>query len=107
MTAAMPAAGSWKAEANCSNEADSMKWQVGVDGRTIDVDSEQLASVKQVEPGVYWVLLDGLSFEIRIIEGPQGLSAEAGGRRFQVDVRDPRDTSRGTRLSIGTGRQNV
>ena len=56
-----------------------MKWQVAVDGRTIDIDSEQLASVIQVEPGVYSVLLDGASYEIRVIETSQGLSAEVGG----------------------------
>jgi biotin carboxyl carrier protein len=84
-----------------------MKWQVAVDGRTIEIDSEQLASVFQVEPGVYSVLLDGVSYEVRLTQSSQGLSAEAGGRRFAVGVRDPRDTSRGERASIGSGRQNV
>ncbi|MGA2878376.1 MAG: biotin/lipoyl-containing protein [Bryobacteraceae bacterium] len=84
-----------------------MKWQVAVDDRTIEIDSGQLASVTEVEPGVYAVLLDGASFEIRLTETSQGLSAEAGGRRFTVEVRDPRDTSRGFRGSVGSGRQNV
>jgi biotin carboxyl carrier protein len=84
-----------------------MKWQVAVDGRTIQVDSEQLASVIPVEPGVYSVLLDGASCEIRLIETSQGLGAEVRGRRFNVEVHDPRDTSRGARASLGSGRQNV
>ena len=84
-----------------------MKWQVAVDGRTIDIDSEQLASVIQVEPGVYSVVLDGASYEIRVIETSHGLSAEVGGWKFSVEVRDPRDTSRGARASIGSGRQNI
>ncbi len=84
-----------------------MKWQVAVDGRTIEIDSEQLASVIQVEPGVYSVVLDGASYEIRVIETSHGLSAEVGGWRFSVEVRDPRDTSRGARASIGSGRQNI
>jgi len=84
-----------------------MKWQVAVDDRVVEINSEQLASVAEVEPGVYSVLLDGASFEIRLIETSQGLSAEAGGRRFAVEVRDPRDTSRGARGSVGSGRQNV
>ncbi len=84
-----------------------MKWQVAVDDRIIEIDSEQLDSVTQVEPGVFSVLLDGASFEIRLVETSQGLSAEAGGRRFKVEVRDPRDTSRGSRGSVGSGRQNV
>jgi biotin carboxyl carrier protein len=84
-----------------------MKWQVAVDGRTIEIDSERLASVIQVEPGVYAVLLDGASYEIRLVETSQGLLAEVGGRRFSVEVSDPRDTSRGSRASLGSGRQNV
>jgi biotin carboxyl carrier protein len=84
-----------------------MKWQVAVGDRTLEIDSEQLGSVAQVEPGVYSVLLDGASYEIRLIQTSQGLSAEAGGRRFAVEVRDPRDTTRGARASIGSGRQNV
>jgi biotin carboxyl carrier protein len=84
-----------------------MKWQVAVDGRTFEIDSEGLSSVRQVEPGVYSVLLDGVSYEIRAIQTPQGLSVEAGGRRFKVEVRDPRDASPGSRGAIATGRQNV
>jgi biotin carboxyl carrier protein len=84
-----------------------MKWQVAVDNRTIEIDSAQLASVIEVEPGVYSVLLDGASYEIRLVETSQGQSAEAGGRRFEVEVRDPRDTSRSSRAAVGSGRQNV
>jgi biotin carboxyl carrier protein len=84
-----------------------MKWQVAVDGRTVDIDSGQLASVTLVEPGVYSLLVDGASYEVRLIETPQGLRAEAGGRKFAVEVSDPRDTSRGSRTSIGSGRQSI
>jgi biotin carboxyl carrier protein len=84
-----------------------MKWLVAVDGRSIEIDSEQLVSVKEVEPGVYSVLLDGCSYEIRLLETSQGPSAEAGGRRFIVDVRDPRDASRRSGGAVGSGRQNV
>ena len=84
-----------------------MKWQVAVGSRTVEIDSEQLSGVKQVEPGVYSVLLEGASYEIRIIETAHGLSAEVGGRRFAVEVRDPRDTGRGSNTSISSGRQNV
>ena len=84
-----------------------MKWLVAVDGRSIEIDSEQLVSVKEVEPGVYSVLLDGASYEIRLLETSQGLSAEAGGRRFIVDVRNPRDASRSSSAAVGSGRQNV
>jgi biotin carboxyl carrier protein len=84
-----------------------MKWQVAVDNRTIEIDSELLASVGRVEPGVYSVLLDGASYEICVIETSQGLRAEVAGRRFNVEVRDPRDASRDSRGSIRSGRQSV
>jgi biotin carboxyl carrier protein len=90
-----------------------MKWQVVVDGRAIEIDSQQLASVLQVEAGVYSVLLDGASYEIRIQPSGHRLTASAvvtasvAGRRFDVEVRDPRDASRSSSAAVGSGRQNV
>jgi biotin carboxyl carrier protein len=84
-----------------------MKWQVAVDDRTIEIDSEQLTAVTQVEPGVYSMLLNGASYEVRLTGSPKALHAEVAGRRFSIEVRDPRDTSRTSRASIGSGRQNV
>ncbi len=90
-----------------------MKWQVVVDGRAIEIDSRQLDSVLQVESGVYSVLLDGASHEIRIQQSGHGSTASAGltasvaGRRFAVEVRNPRDASRGSRAAVGSGRQSV
>jgi biotin carboxyl carrier protein len=84
-----------------------MKWNVVVDGRDIEIDSKQLDAVAQVEPGVFSVLVNGLSYEVCLVEAPNGVSAEAGGRRFTVEVHDPRDMSRNSRASIGSGRQNI
>jgi biotin carboxyl carrier protein len=84
-----------------------MKWQVVVDGRAIEIDSQQLDSVLPVEPGVYSVLLDGASYEIRIQPSPEGLTASVADQRFAVEVRNPRDASRSSRSTIGSGRQNV
>jgi biotin carboxyl carrier protein len=84
-----------------------MKWQVVVDGRAIEIDSQQLDSVVQVGAGVYSVLLDGASYEIWIQQSPEGLTASVAGRRFSVEVRNPRDASRSSRAAIGSGRQNV
>ncbi len=60
-----------------------------------------------MEPGVYSVLLDGASFEIRIPHSREGLTASVPGRQFAVEVSDPRDASRSSRAAIGSGRQNV
>lgn len=84
-----------------------MKWQVAVNGRTIEVDADQLQAVTQVEPGVYSVLLEGVSYEIRVTRNAQEFSAETNGRRFAVEVGDPRDTSRASRASMGSGRQKI
>jgi biotin carboxyl carrier protein len=89
-----------------------MKWQVTVDGRTVEIDSEQLAGVRQVEAGVYSVLLEGASYEIRIHSSPPGspqagMMASVAGRQFAVEVGNPRDASRSSRTALGSGRQNV
>ena len=85
-----------------------MKWQVTVDGRTVEIDSEQLAGVRQVEAGVYSVLLEGASYEIRIHSSRQGgMMASVAGRQFAVEVANPRDASRSSRTALGSGRQNV
>jgi biotin carboxyl carrier protein len=63
--------------------------------------------VKEVEPGVYSVLVEGRSFEVRAVSMPDGLHVHVGGRQFSVEVRDPRDASRLSRAATGSGRQNI
>jgi biotin carboxyl carrier protein len=84
-----------------------MKCQVAVNGRSIEIDSELVGTVAQVEPGVYSVLVDGASYEIRLAGTTEKLSANVDGLAFDVEVRDPRDTSRAARASIGSGRQDI
>jgi len=84
-----------------------MKLQVVVDGRTIEIDSGQLKNARQVEPGVYSVLVDGVSYEVRVQSSPPGLIASADGRQFAVEVRNPRDAGRSSHAAAGSGRQNV
>jgi hypothetical protein len=57
------------------------KWQILIDGREVEIDPQSLESVKQVEPGVYSVLLEGRSLEVRAVPGPDGLSVEAAFHR--------------------------
>ncbi|MBZ5611793.1 MAG: biotin/lipoyl-binding protein [Acidobacteriia bacterium] len=84
-----------------------MKWQVLVDGRPVEITKEQLDNARQVEPGVYSLLIEGKSIEVRLAPGAQGSTAVAGGRRFAVEVRNPRNASRGSRTALGAGRQKV
>jgi biotin carboxyl carrier protein len=84
-----------------------MKLQIMVNGRAVEVDSEDLNGVAQVEPGVYSVLMEGRSFEVRAIRTGAGVRVELDGRRFTAEVRDPRDRGHKPAAALGTGRQNV
>jgi biotin carboxyl carrier protein len=69
---------------------------------------EGRASVVQVEPGVFSILRDGRSFEVRVVPGPEGAySAVLNGIRSQIEIRDPRAFARKDRAGLGEGRQNV
>lgn len=84
-----------------------MKWQILVDGRPVEIDTDRLEAVTEVEPGVYSVVLDGVSREVRIEQTALGVSAEAEGRRFSVEVSNPRDVRRGSEAARGSGRQSI
>jgi biotin carboxyl carrier protein len=84
-----------------------MKWQILVDGHAVEIDPQNLETVKEVEPGVYSVLLEGRSFEVRAVASAGGLQMYAGGVRSTAEVRDPRDASRRSRAAVGSGRQNI
>jgi biotin carboxyl carrier protein len=84
-----------------------MKWEVSVNDRILELDPTQLASAEEVEPGVYSVLDQGRSYEVRIVKAPAGWNVEAGGHPFAVEVRDPRDASNRSKKALGAGRQNI
>ena len=64
----------------------------------LDDGAERRANVEIPEPCVYSVLMDGRSYEARVEEGPGALVVVIDGRRFEIEVRDPR------RLSAQVGR---
>ena len=84
-----------------------MKLQILVNGHAVEVKSEDLGGVVQVEPGVYSVLVEGRSFEARAIRNDAGIRLELDGRRFAAEVRDPRDRGQKSAAALGSGRQNV
>ncbi len=65
------------------------------------------ASLREVEPGVYSVLLDGRSYEVRIEPGAGHSIASVQGHRFSVEVEDPRRSRRKTSGIAGEGRASV
>jgi biotin carboxyl carrier protein len=84
-----------------------MKWQIVIDGRPVEIDKAQLENAIEVEPGVFSVLVDGRSFEVRLPAGGPAGTASVQGRRHNVEVRDPRNTGRGAKSALGSGRQNI
>ena len=84
-----------------------MKWLVVVSGHEIEIDPARLEAVKEVEPGVYSILLDGKSYEVRATKSPAGLELEAQGLRSSAEVRDPRNAVRHWKAAISGGRQNI
>jgi biotin carboxyl carrier protein len=76
------------------------------DGETWTIDG-RAASILEVEPGVYSVLLGGRSFEARIERVEEGWAVQVGGRRFVLDVADPRRLERRASTRQRGGRQSV
>ena len=94
-----------------------MTLTVMVDGRAVPVDLERRgdgwtaakreSSILEAEPGVYSVLLDGRSFEARIERTEDAWAVTIGGRRFEIEVVDPRRPNRRGRGPGQEGRQRV
>jgi biotin carboxyl carrier protein len=69
---------------------------------------EAAASVVEVEPGAFSIIVNGRSYETKVVTGPDGaLSVDLGGQRSLVEIRDPRSWSRDRRAGIGHGRQTI
>ncbi len=94
-----------------------MTLTVMVDGRPVPLRLQQqgerwmangrAASVLEAEPGVYSVLLDGRSFEARIERTQEAWAVTIAGRRFEIEVADPRRLSRRARSLDREGRQRI
>jgi len=68
---------------------------------------DRTASLIEVEPGIYSVLLDGRSYEVRVEPGQQGVFVSLNGRRFAVEVSDPRRLRRKPAGLAGVGAASV
>ncbi len=84
-----------------------MKRRILVNDNPVEIDTADLSAVTKVQPGVYSVLLNGKNFQVRVVPSRQGMHLELDGRRFTAEVLDPRNTSRSSRPTLRTGRQNV
>jgi biotin carboxyl carrier protein len=77
-------------------------WRFQLDG-----SPERGAEVREAEPAVYSVLLDGRSYDAHVEETGDGVVVVIAGERFEIGVRDPRRWSRNSGALRGEGRHNV
>ena len=83
-----------------------MKPVIRIDGEPVDPISH--ATVVEVEPGVYSILVDGASHEVRV-EAGQGDAGNAtvGNRRFDYQIDDPRQWKRSGDAAGAQGRAAI
>lgn len=68
-----------------------MKLEATLNGEPRDLTAEPEADVVPVGPGAYSVLVDGRPMDVYLEHAPDGaLEAFVGGRRYVVELRDPR-----------------
>ncbi|MCC7498206.1 MAG: hypothetical protein IT160_11560 [Bryobacterales bacterium] len=71
-------------------------------------NEERFGSMIEVEPGIYSVLLEGHSYEVKVVPGAHGvLYVDIGARHLAIDVIDPRRCSGGVRRSRRDGPENL
>lgn len=64
-------------------------------------------SVVEAEPGIYSVLLDGRSIQLRVEQGTGQTVVNTGPFRYIIDIEDPRRLARGGAGLRPAGRQKV
>ncbi len=84
-----------------------MKRQIVFGGQVKEIELPADASVLEVQPGVFSVLVGERSFEVRIGEGLEGLLAEVNGTAFEMRLFDPREASSAAGAAEQSGRRHV
>ncbi len=80
---------------------------VFVNNRETVLPAADLTDAVEVEPGVFSVLMDGRSSQVRIATERDGFTVDVEGRRLKTEVRDPRNTSLRSRAALAGGLQTV
>jgi biotin carboxyl carrier protein len=64
---------------------DGARWQIAIDGAATDADAIEIA------PGIFSILINGESREVRVAPNPDGsLTIQDGPHEFKAEVADPR-----------------
>lgn len=87
---------------NLEIERQGEQLQFRIDGRVLPAD------VKQIQPEVYSILIDGEAFEARIESGASGLRIQIDGREFPIAIADPRQWRRDrNQVAAAEGHQQI
>jgi biotin carboxyl carrier protein len=66
-------------------QRDGARWQISLDGAATDADAIEIA------PGIFSILLNGESHEVRVAPNPDSsLTIQDGPNEFKAEVADPR-----------------
>lgn len=88
-----------------------MKVDIRREGETVHFQvADGLAgsvSIVEVRPAVYSVLLDGKSFEARLVKGNPSLSVSVNGISYDIQIVDPRAPRRTQTDFANHGRQTI
>lgn len=68
-----------------------MKLQISIDGRLVPLDNGAETDIHEISAGLYSVLYQGRSYEIRIRNSNGDWQASVGDRTFDLDVQDLRN----------------
>ncbi len=82
---------------------DAERWRISIDDRAVDADALEIA------PGIFSILLNGKSYEVRVTPTPAGaLTLQTAHHEFSAEVVDPR-ALRGRRHGAleAEGRQQI
>jgi biotin carboxyl carrier protein len=78
-----------------------VKAHIRIDGDIVEANSSN--TIVEVEPGVYSILVDGASHEVRVEAG----QVTVGNRRFDYEIDDPRQWKRSGDAAAGQGRAAI
>lgn len=92
-----------RAELNLDRSGDTARFVYRRDGSEI----RRTASILECEPGIYSILIDGRSYEAKVVARAQAVEVEIAGYRTMIEVRDPRAMSRGGSSAGREGRQDI
>ena len=79
----------------------------GAEHQTTLADLAEGTSIEEVEPGLYSILKNGLSYQVRVVKHRDAYKVEVDGRPATVTLRDPRALLNRRAAGTGSGLQSI